>query len=148
VETVLDAFALDPDVVLVGSDAMLIGEEGNKIGDSFYAKRGKCRAGLWSNVLIGKFHRCTMAFRSTLMRSVLPFPGGTQIHHDTYIGCVKALIDGKAKYIAKPLVSYRRHSTNINGRTKFRTFKRIRMRCELVLGLLLCWVRRWRRKAY
>src|SRR5579871_3985840 len=50
VETVLEAFAIDPEVMLVASDAILIGEDGAKIGDSFYAMRGKFRSGLWSNL--------------------------------------------------------------------------------------------------
>ncbi len=143
VETVLDAFAHDPDLMLVASDAILIDEHGNKIGDSFYAKRGKFRAALWSNVLIGKFHGCTMAFRSTLLRSALPFPPGTHMHHDTYIGCINALIGGKTMYVAEPLVAYRRHSTNITGRKRFSTYKRLGMRSQLLLGLLLCSMRRW-----
>jgi glycosyltransferase involved in cell wall biosynthesis len=118
VEVVLGAFAHDPDLKLVASDAILIDEEGATIGDSFYAKRGKFRAGLWSNLLIGKFHGCTMAFRSILLRSALPFPTGRLVHHDTWIGCMNALIGGKTRYIVAPLVAYRRHSTNVTGRLK------------------------------
>jgi glycosyltransferase involved in cell wall biosynthesis len=143
VETVLEAFAHDPELMLVASDAILIDEDGNKIGDSFYAQRGKFRAGLWSNILIGKFHGCTMAFRSALLQSVLPFPPGTQAHHDTWIGCVNALIGGKTKYIAEPLVAYRRHSTNVTGRVKLSTYTRLVMRSQLLLGLLLFSVKCW-----
>ena len=143
VETILDAFAFDPELLLVASDAILIDENGTKIGDSFYAKRGKFRAGLWSNVLIGKFHGCTMAFRSTLLRSALPFPRGERVHHDTWIGCVNALIGGKTKYIAEPLVAYRRHSTNVTGRIRLSNYTRLIMRSQLLLGLALSCVRRW-----
>ena len=92
VETVLEAFAKDRHLMLVASDAILIDEDGNQIGESFYAQRGKFRSGLWSNLLVGKFHGCTMAFRSTLLQKVLPFPPGTQAHHDTWIGCVNAQV--------------------------------------------------------
>ncbi len=104
--------------MLVASDAILIDEDGTRIGDSFYAQRGKFRAGLCSNLLIGKFHGCTMAFRSILLQSALPFPPGRLVHHDTWIGCMNALIGGKTQYIAEPLVAYRRHSTNVTGRLK------------------------------
>ena len=144
VDTVLEAFAHDPGLSLVASDAILIDQNGNRIGDSFYAQRGKFRAGLWSNLLIGKFHGCTMAFRSTLLQSLLPFPPGSHAHHDTWIGCVNAMIGGKTAYINKPLVAYRRHSTNVTGRLRFSTFKRVMMRSQLLLGLLLCRARRWR----
>jgi glycosyltransferase involved in cell wall biosynthesis len=147
VEVCLDAFAHDPDLMLVASDAILIDEDGTKIGDSFYAKRGKFRAGLWSNLLIGKFHGCTMAFRSTLLRSALPFPTGRLVHHDTWIGCMNALIGGKARYIAEPLVAYRRHSTNVTGRQKLSNYTRLKMRSQMFLGLLVFWVTGWRKKA-
>lgn len=147
VEVVLDAFAHDPDLMLVASDAILIDEDGTKIGDSFYAKRGKFRAGLWSNLLIGKFHGCTMAFRSNLLQSALPFPPGRLVHHDTWIGCMNALIGGKTRYIAEPLVAYRRHSTNVTGRVKLSNYTRFKMRSQMLFGLLVFWVGRRRNKA-
>jgi glycosyltransferase involved in cell wall biosynthesis len=142
VETVLGAFAHDPDLMLVASDAILIDEEGAKIGDSFYAQRGKFRAGLWSNLLIGRFHGCTMAFRRALMKRALPFPPGRLAHHDTWIGCMNAMIGGKTRYIAEPLVAYRRHSTNVTGRKKLSNYTRLRMRLPIVRGLLVAAVKR------
>ncbi len=136
VETVLEAFAIDPEVMLVASDAILIGEDGAKIGDSFYAMRGKFRDGLWSNLLVGKFHGCTMAFRSTLLRSALPFPTGSLVHHDTWIGCVNSLIGGKTQYIPDPLTAYRRHSKNVTGRVKLSNYTRLRTRLQTLVGLL------------
>jgi|HubBroStandDraft_1064217.scaffolds.fasta_scaffold00857_14 glycosyltransferase involved in cell wall biosynthesis len=144
VQVVLDVFARDPDLMLVASDATLIDEDGTKIGDSFYARRGRFRAGLWSNILIGKFHGCTMAFRSTLLQSALPFPPATEVHHDTWIGCINALIGGKTEYIAEPLVAYRRHSSNVTGRIRLSAQTRFRVRYHLVLGLLLFCLKRAR----
>lgn len=137
VETVLDAFSRDPELCLVASDAILIDENGEKIGNSFYAQRGRFTSGLWSNILIGKFHGCTMAFRSKLLEMALPFPFGNQVHHDTWIGCVNALIGGKAEYIDQPLVAYRRHATNVTGRIRLGNVTRFIVRFQLVLGLLL-----------
>jgi glycosyltransferase involved in cell wall biosynthesis len=153
VEAVLEIFLRDSDLMLVASDAILIDENGNKIGDSFYAQRGKFRPGIWSNLLIGKFHGCTMAFRSTLLRSALPFPPAKEVHHDTWIGCVNALIGGKTEYISEPLVAYRRHATNVTGRSRQSTYARLKVRFLLALGLLaFCLKRaervpwfRWRR---
>jgi glycosyltransferase involved in cell wall biosynthesis len=147
VEKVLDAFVLDPAQMLVVSDAILIDENGNTIGDSFYAQRGKFRAGLWSNLLIGKFHGCTMAFRSSLLRSALPFPQGSLVHHDTWIGCMNALIGGETRYIAEPLVAYRRHSTNVTGRIKLSNYTRFKMRSQMLMGLLASWWGSHRNKA-
>jgi glycosyltransferase involved in cell wall biosynthesis len=136
VEAVVQSFLADPDLMLVASDATLIDDDGVQIGDSFYANRGKFRAGLCSNLLIGKYHGCTMAFRSSLLRTALPFPRTKEAHHDTWIGCVNALLGGKTKYIAEPLVAYRRHSTNVTGRKKNTTYYRFKMRFPLLLGLL------------
>jgi glycosyltransferase involved in cell wall biosynthesis len=147
VKTVLDVFAQDPDLMLVASDAILVDEEGAKIGDSFYAKRGEFRAGLWSNLLIGKFHGCTMAFRSSLLWSALPFPPGRLVHHDTWIGCLNALIGGKTRYIAEPLVAYRRHLTNVTGRVRLSNYTRLKMRSQMLLGLLVFWAGHGRNKA-
>jgi len=147
VAVILDAFAHDPDLMLVASDAILIDDNGTKIGDSFYAKRGKFRAGLFSNLLIGKFHGCTMAFRSTLLQSALPFPPGTLVHHDTWIGCVNALMGGKTRYIPEPLVAYRRHSANVTGLVKLSNYTRFKMRSQMLLGLLKFWLGLSRDKA-
>jgi glycosyltransferase involved in cell wall biosynthesis len=143
VETVIEAFVDDPTLMLVVSDAILIDEDGTKIGNSFYAKRGKFRAGLWSNVLVGKFHGCTMAFRSTLLRCALPFPSGALVHHDTWIGCINALTGGTTKYVPEPLVAYRRHTTNVTGRIRLSNYTRLITRCQLLWGLLLFRIRVW-----
>ena len=139
VKTVLDAFANDPGLTLVASDAVLIDENGTKIGNSFYAQRGKFRAGLWANLLIGKFHGCTMAFRSSLLRNALPFPRDKRVHHDTWIGCMNAITGGRTKYIPKPLVAYRRHSTNVTGLVQFKNYTRFMMRYKILVGLAFFW---------
>lgn len=148
VETVLDAFACDPKLMLVASDAILIDHNGVKIADSFYAKRGQFRAGLWSNLLVGKFHGCTMAFRSTLLRQALPFPRDTRVHHDTWIGCMNAVLGGKTKYIPEPLVAYRRHSTNVTGRVRLGNYTRFVMRYKILVGVALFWGKRLHRRLF
>jgi glycosyltransferase involved in cell wall biosynthesis len=141
--TVLDAFAKDDNLMLVTSDAILIDKAGAKIGDSFYARRGAFRSGLWSNLLIGKFHGCTMAFRASLLHIALPFPPGRLVHHDTWIGCVNAATGGRIQYVAEPLVAYRRHGTNVTGRTKLSNYTRFRMRYQIVASLFSLCFRRW-----
>jgi glycosyltransferase involved in cell wall biosynthesis len=144
VDTVVKEFEADPGLMLIASDALLIDEEGSRIGDSFYAERGKFRSGMWSNLLIGKFHGCTMAFRCALLHEALPFPSGEEVHHDTWIGCLNTLIGGKTKYVPAPLVAYRRHSKNVTGRIKQSNYKRFRVRAQLLRGLMSFWLRRAR----
>jgi glycosyltransferase involved in cell wall biosynthesis len=139
VETMLKEFEADRDLMLVVSDAVLIDEQGSKVGDSFYAQRGKFRPGMWSNLLIGKFHGCTMAIRSPLLHQALPFPRGKDVHHDTWIGCLNALLKGKTKYLATPLVAYRRHSKNVTGRIRQSSYTRFRVRAQTLWGLMLFW---------
>lgn len=140
VETVLSAFAHAPDLMLTASDATLIDENGNKIGGSYYATRGRFREGLWSNVLVCSFLGCTIAFRSTLLRSALPFPQATLVHPDVWLGCINALVGGKTKYIAEPLVAYRRHSTNVTG-VKFGSLWRFQKRLQLCVALIGYYIR-------
>lgn len=148
VDTVLGAFAHDPDLMLTASDATLIDENGNQIGTSYYATRGRFRAGLWANVLVCRFLGCTIAFRSTLLRSAMPFPQATLVHHDVWLGCVNALIGGKTKYIVEPLVAYRRHSTSVTG-IKFSNLRRFQMRFQLCLALMrLCTRKAFRGSRY
>jgi hypothetical protein len=86
---------------------------------------------------VGKFHGCTMAFRSSLLRSILPFPRDTRVHHDTWIGSMNAMLGGKTQYISQPLVAYRRHSRNVTGRIRLSAYTRLMMRYKLLLGLAL-----------
>ena len=147
VEIALDAFCRDPDLILIASDATLIDENGDRIGDSYYATRGIFRAGLWSNLVSCRFLGCTMAFRSSLLRSALPFPHATRVHHDVWLGCVNALLKGKTKYISEPLVAYRRHTTNVTGRIRFSSYRRFQMRSQLMVSLLSFFARRRRDQA-
>ena len=146
VETVLAAFNHNPGLTLVASDALLIDENGNQIGASYYETRGKFQAGLWANILICKFLGCTMAFRSKLLRDALPFPRSEHVYHDIWLACVNSLNGGTTEFIAQPLVAYRRHDANVTGRVRFSNYKRIQMRWQLLLALLDFRVNRWRRK--
>jgi glycosyltransferase involved in cell wall biosynthesis len=143
VETMVALFTQDQALMLLASDAILIDEDGGTIGHSFYAERGKFTAGLLSNLLIGKFHGCTMALRSSLLNFALPFPPGTLIHHDTWIGCINSIVGGKAKYVPEALVAYRRHSTNVTGRTRLSSYVRFQMRALMIFYLMAFCLKRW-----
>lgn len=140
VGTVLNAFYQNPETMLIVSDAVLIDDEGKRIGESYYAVRGRFRPNLWRNLIVCRFLGCTMAFRSRLLRRSLPFPRATQVHHDIWLGCVNAATGGKALYLEEPLVEYRRHSANVTGRVKFSWQRRIQMRMQLYAALLRFWL--------
>jgi glycosyltransferase involved in cell wall biosynthesis len=149
VSTVLQAFEANPDVTLVVTDAALIDNNGVRVGNSYYASRGKFNSGLLSNLIRCKFLGCTMAFRSVIIPKVLPFPGGDDVLHDIWIGTVNTLWGGKTLYIGEPLVLYRRHAANFTGNGRLGRLRQFRMRFHLLKAITELWIRRlpWRAEA-
>ncbi len=139
VNSVLRAFAKNPEAEVVVSDASLIDEQDKVIGASYYAVRGSFRPGVLSNLFRCKFLGCTMAFRRRLCGRILPFPANADILHDLWIGVANSISGGKTLYINRPLVLYRRHGNNATGVSRLSFARRIRIRWDLCLSL----VRRW-----
>lgn len=140
VRRVLEVFATHPETTLITTDAILIDEDGVPLGSSYYAKRGKFRSGLLANLLRCKYLGCTMAFRSELISRILPFPGGTGILHDIWIGVVNSISSGKTRYVAEPLVYYRRHPDAVTqGRLSL--IGKINVRWNLLTAVMRYWAR-------
>lgn len=112
---VLQAFERNPDVTLVVTDAELIDEDGNRLGASYYASRGRFHPGFVSNLFRNKYLGCLMAFRSDLLLKILPFPRGYDVLHDIWIGLVNSITSCNTLYIDKQLVWYRRHSGSVTA---------------------------------
>jgi glycosyltransferase involved in cell wall biosynthesis len=140
VSAVLDAFRLHPEVDVVVSDASLINEDGFPIGASYYAHRGRFRAGVLANVLRCSYLGCTMAFRHHIRAKILPLPSA-DILHDLWIGASNALLGGRTLYVNAPLVRYRRHASNATGNKRLSSARRIRMRWELCRCLARIWLK-------
>lgn len=133
-ETVLDIFATRPDVNLVASDAELMDENGNPIQGSYYERRGGFSSSFWANLIRCRFLGATMAFRSSLLPGVLPFPREYDVLHDIWIGMRNTLTGGKSYFIHEPLIRYRRHSANVSRPQSGLRKARIRMDLLLALG--------------
>jgi GT2 family glycosyltransferase len=147
VAVTLNAFAENPEADLIVSDASLIDEDGNRIGESYYVVRGAFRSGLLENIIRCKYLGCTMAFRRCLRDVALPFPVGTNVLHDIWIGSVNALTGGTTVFVDRPLVHYRRHAKNVTGNHLLSRSRQLQIRWELCAALAELWWCRWRGKS-
>jgi glycosyltransferase involved in cell wall biosynthesis len=101
-----------PDITLVASDAQVISGAGALVSESFFTGRGKFRGGFLSTLIKNKYLGCTMAFRRKMLAYYLPLPADIPMH-DIWIGMVNSIY-GKAYYIDRPLIAYRRHNANVS----------------------------------
>lgn len=139
--TMLEEFRLHPEADVVTSDATPVDEDGSVLGASYYAKRGKFRSGVLTNVLRCKYLGCTMAFRRRICARILPFPADADVLHDLWIGASNSLAGGETLYIARPLVLYRRHGDNTTGSGRLPFTRQIRIRWDLCRLLAGAWLR-------
>lgn len=136
----LKAFLDHPEAAVVISDATLINERDEVIAISKFATR-PFRPGLIANLFHSRFIGCLMAFRSTLLPRILPFPGGLDVLHDIWIGTNNSVSGGGTWYIEKPLTLYRRHGGNVTGVTRLPRRRQVRLRMHLLLALALSCLR-------
>jgi glycosyltransferase involved in cell wall biosynthesis len=141
VSIVSQVFEQDLDVDLTVSDAALIDENSVPLLGSYYEQRGGFQSGLLANVLHCNYLGCTMAFRRRVRDRALPFPSGSSVLHDLWIGASNALYGGKTLYIDQPLVLYRRHVNNATGNRRLTLLHQFRIRWNLCMSLTLRWLR-------
>lgn len=135
VDTILAAFASNPEVTLIATDTALIDSEGALISASYFAARGKFHPGFWRNFLSNHFGGCTMAFRSSILPDILPLPHKYAVLHDLWIGVRNSLSRHQTLYIDKPLVLNRRHGSTATGRGRLSLAGKIRNRLHLLLAV-------------
>ncbi len=110
VATFMELFKQSPEITLVLSDARIVDEKGDVVCSSYFQRRGRFKQGIIANLIKNKYLGCVIAFRSSLLNKLLPFPPDTP-QHDMWIGLVCATY-GKAAFVSVPLVDYRRHQNN------------------------------------
>ena len=135
----IDVFASKPDVTLVLSDARIIDKNGIPLVNSFYATRGRFKAGVVSNLFKNKYLGCVIAFRRELLSKILPFPLLIP-QHDMWIGLINGVY-GKAYFISEPLIDYRRHDTNTSLASYYNRGHPLNM-IKLMLILFTCLINR------
>lgn len=141
------AFAADPAVTLVHSDAEIIDGAGRVVAPSYMRLRGGFDGGLATTVVKNRYLGCAMAIRRSLLEAALPFPTGVPMH-DLWLGTVNAVI-GRTVYLDRPLLQYRRHGGNVSlarhGTLPDMLHRRFALLRALALRAPLLWRRRRRR---
>lgn len=110
VSSFLQIFDTRLEITLVLSDTKIINDADEVISGSFFKSRGAFSSGLFHNIIKNKHLGCTMAFRQSMVDKFLPFQADIP-QHDIWIGCVNSIY-GKACFLNKPLMAYRRHQQN------------------------------------
>jgi glycosyltransferase involved in cell wall biosynthesis len=94
---------------LVVSDCRVVDADLNVVAPSYFAVRN-AGPGLLKNLLRNTYIGCCMAFRRSVLASVLPFPADIPMH-DWWIG-IAAERTARTAFIPTPLMLYRRHGGN------------------------------------
>ena len=128
VKKILEAFKR-PNTLAVVSDAMIINDNEDVIMQSYFAVR-KSGPGFFKNLYKNSFLGCTMAFRGTVKKYILPFPKNVPMH-DEWIGLICSL-HGKVTFLKEQLILYRRHDGNVTNMHRNSWWKVIAKRRKLI----------------
>lgn len=134
VETVINAFSINPEITLVASDAKIIDGAGRVLADSFFSRRGPFSKGMVHNFLKNKHLGCTLAFRRSMLSHFIPIPRDIPMH-DIWFGLINAIY-GEAFFIDQPLIAYRRHKKNVSPSGGVSVLQKMIWRCQLLKNLI------------
>lgn len=132
-DAVLAAFAADPGVAVVVSDARLIDGEGRVVAESYMAGRGGFDGSLPGTFVRSRFLGCAMAVRRRVLERALPIPPRVPMH-DMWLGAIGAAI-GRVAYVDAPLIRYRRHGGNASPSRSPSPLRALRWRADLAIAL-------------
>lgn len=120
---------------LVVCDCFVTDSELNNIHPSLFVLQGS-GPGLFKNFFKNSYVGCCMAFKTSVLESVLPFPRDIPMH-DWWIGLVGECFHDPF-FLETPLLYYRRHGGNLSvtsGRSRSSIFIRIYWRFVLAYHL-------------
>jgi glycosyltransferase involved in cell wall biosynthesis len=143
VSKIKSLFSERPDLSLVLSDSFIVDARGQITSETRF-RSGRFRPGALQNIIRNRYLGCAMAFRRSILGYCLPFPSDIPMH-DMWIGIVNQFV-GKTGFIDEPLMSYRRHDTNLSPRRHAPLTQMIRWRWALVKNLGLLYARRLARR--
>ncbi len=109
-----ESFESNPDTQLVTSAVALIDSDGQPFHDSRWDRDGKFSGGFLRNILKNQYQGAAMAFRSSLLATVLPLPRDRGYLHDAWIGTTNDRAGGRTIFLPEPLLLYRRHRGNFS----------------------------------
>jgi glycosyltransferase involved in cell wall biosynthesis len=131
VAEVLGAFA-QSNAVLVVHDAQVTDENLTELAPSYFELRAS-GPGYRKNLLKNSYMGACMAFTRELKRIALPFSPAIPMH-DQWLGLL-AERHGGVCFLAKPLISYRRHGANASSDTHAGLGQMLAWRANLVRAL-------------
>lgn len=131
VKAVRQAFTNSAVTVLV-HDCQVVDENLQLIQPSYFQSHGT-KAGLAANWMRNSYIGCCMAFRASLLTSVLPFPAHIPMH-DQWIGLIGEA-RGHTLWLPEPLLLYRRHTANASSLSPSPIGKQVRWRAGLLAAL-------------
>ena len=134
VELIMSTFKRHPNSTLCLSDAQIINSNNRIIYDSYFKIRGGFSSGLVSNIVKNKYLGCTIAFKRSMNKYILPFPSNIP-SHDMWIGLINTVY-GNVTYVDFPLISYRRHSGNVSPSSHQQLWIMIKWRLIVIYRLL------------
>jgi glycosyltransferase involved in cell wall biosynthesis len=140
VSVVLEAFAKDPEVMVIVSDSSVIDENGSVLAASYYSTRTPFTTSIIGNLVHFRYQGCSMAFRRQLFPDLFPFPYGFDVLHDIWIGLRTTISGHKTLFLHCPLFQYRRHSSNASYTLP--RWRQAKVRLHLVVAIVLDIVRR------
>ena len=124
VSRAVDAFAADPELLLVHSDARLVDAEGHPLGRTLFESMGvtpweleRIRAGRGIEALVRRslVTGATMTVRRELVERAAPFPSNWV--HDEWLAVIAGLT-GRFLVLTEPLIDYRQHGGNQIGASR------------------------------
>jgi len=137
----LEMFRIYPDVTVVQSDCSIIDYYGNITSKSRLKMRGirEFYPGALRNLARNLYQGSAMAFRRSILEFCLPFPVDIPMH-DMWIGIVNQFV-GKAGFIEKPLLLWRRHGGNDSRENHAPLMQMIIWRLALVKNLAILYAK-------
>ncbi|HEY3284272.1 MAG TPA: glycosyltransferase [Armatimonadota bacterium] len=132
VEAVLEIFRTKPVDVVVHDAVVMEGQQ--VVAPSLFAMRHSgpgALKNLVSNTCVG----CCMAFRTEVLRSLLPVPVRRGVMHDSWIGILGAAYGFRFQFLPVPLIEFRRHGGNASTLRTRPIFRILGDRLVLVLWL-------------
>lgn len=127
--------ALDNSDIVV-SDCSIVNDNLKLIKRSKFESE-KINNRIWNNVVRNKNIGCCMAFKRSILKTILPFPR-FGVAQDFWIAVYGGLFY-KVCYINQPLILYRRHDENVSSTSKKSTNSlsiKLGYRCRSVLSLI------------
>ena len=132
VETVLREFR-DPSCMVVNHNGMMSDEFGTPLGKTLFEWRSS-RTGLLKNIWKNSYVGCCMAFRRSLLDTILPIPEGIEMH-DQWIGLLGEM-KGNSVFPDRCLIRYRRHESNASGLSHHSVKTMVQRRIVLIVSLI------------